>query len=236
MAEAVSRRYGAEDITEIYTIREAVPSDRDALLQLLMKYYMTGEPSICSHAQEGGLFRTGGYNLKQVIPFLSKVVDDNTVLVATDEKEEHVGMVILATDGKDNFKPLNSVNHGIGLFETLYFTEDLRQRQFYNVVPNLQNPVRLSFLTVARAHRRRGLATNLIQAGVHWACNKRDADMVYGLFTSMWARKAASSSGFSSIYDADLNTARDAEDGLRLFYDVKDKVLSIMTLDLTLDR
>lgn len=97
--------------------------------------------------------------------------------------------------------------------------------------PTADKKLHLRFLCVDRDHRQNNLSTLLLKRGVEWG-RENQFDVAYGLFTSVFSRKAAANAGMKSILDCNLQDFRDS-DGSSAFADVTPhNVISVMAIDL----
>lgn len=77
------------------------------------------------------------------------------------------------------------------------------QAKLFIKFPNAKRALELYAIAVDQEHRRKGLSTELIKKGTELARNNK-FDLIFGLFTSPYSKKAARAAGLRDVLDINL--------------------------------
>lgn len=111
-----------------------------------------------------------------------------------------------------------------------YMNEMIEQADLFSKYPEAKRLMEFYAVAVDREHRSRGLSTLLLKEGVNLAW-KSGIDLAFGLFTSIFSKRAATSAGMESVMELDLLEYRDA-DGSLLFADsAGHNIASVMVME-----
>ncbi|XP_012135689.2 uncharacterized protein LOC100877759 [Megachile rotundata] len=115
-----------------------------------------------------------------------------------------------------------------------YLSEISDKAELFDKFPNAKAAVEFYAVAVDKNYRKQGLSRALMTEGISFAKHKvQDAGFIFGVYTSLYSKKAAEDLGLKSVMDVDLLTYRDAE-GRPIFQDTPPhNIISVMVLQLT---
>lgn len=114
-----------------------------------------------------------------------------------------------------------------------YLSEIGEKADLYGRYPNCKKAVEFYAVAVNKDHRRQGLSRSLMATGISFAKDTmQDVGFIFGVYTSLYSKKAAEKLGLKSIMDVDLLHYKD-DDDQPIFQDTPPhNVVSVMVLQL----
>ena len=114
-----------------------------------------------------------------------------------------------------------------------YLSVISEKADLFDKFPNARAAVEFYAVAIDKNYRRRGLSKALMAAGISFAKDTvQDAGFIFGVYTSLYSKKAAETLGLRSVMDVDLLTYKDA-DGQPIFQDTPPhNIVSVMVLQL----
>ncbi|XP_034190599.2 arylalkylamine N-acetyltransferase 1 [Osmia lignaria lignaria] len=114
-----------------------------------------------------------------------------------------------------------------------YLSVISEKADLFDKFPNARVAVEFYAVAIDKNYRRRGLSKALMAAGISFAKDTvQDAGFIFGVYTSLYSKKAAETLGLKSVMDVDLLTYKDA-DGQPIFQDTPPhNIVSVMVLQL----
>ncbi|XP_076756568.1 uncharacterized protein LOC143426802 [Xylocopa sonorina] len=112
-----------------------------------------------------------------------------------------------------------------------YLSEISEKADLYGKFPNAAAAVEFYAVAVDKNYRRMGLSKALMAAGISFAKKSvQDVGFIFGVYTSLYSRKAATKLGLKSVLDVDLLCYKDSE-GQSMFQDTPPhNIVSVMVL------
>lgn len=156
-----------------------------------------------------------------------KIIGVNLMIVSRNSKSD---------DGADGVSAAFSNNPPKNELMKQYFnylSEISETADLYGKFPNSKAAVEFYAVAVDRNYRRQGLSRSLMAAGISFAKNTvKDVGFIFGVYTSLYSKKAAERLGLKSVMDVDLLHYKD-NDGRPIFQDTPPhNVVSVMVLQL----
>ncbi|XP_076302693.1 uncharacterized protein LOC143221036 [Lasioglossum baleicum] len=113
-----------------------------------------------------------------------------------------------------------------------YLSEISEKADLYEKFPSSKAAVEFYAIAVDKKYRKRGLSRKLMTAGISFARGLQDVGFVFGVYTSLYSRKAAEKIGLKSIMDVDLLNYKD-DNGRPIFQDTPPhNIISVMVLQI----
>ncbi|XP_017877301.1 uncharacterized protein LOC108623355 [Ceratina calcarata] len=113
-----------------------------------------------------------------------------------------------------------------------YLSEISERVDLYRKFPESRAAVEFYAVAVDKGYRGMGLATKLMDAGISFAKTVQDAGFIFGVYTSLYSKRAAAKLGLKTIMDVDLLNYRDDE-GSPIFQDTPPhNIVSVMALSI----
>ncbi|OXU25853.1 hypothetical protein TSAR_004245 [Trichomalopsis sarcophagae] len=94
-----------------------------------------------------------------------------------------------------------------------YLNDIIDKADLYSKFPKAKRFAESYALGIVKEHRKSGLAFLLIQKGFEWAC-RNQIDLVFGISTSPYSKKAGEKIGSQSALELDLSEYRDVDGSL----------------------
>ena len=112
-----------------------------------------------------------------------------------------------------------------------YLSEIGEEADLYARFPDSKAAAEFYAVAVDRNYRRMGLARRLMDEGIAFVRNTlKDVGFIFGVYTSVYSKKAAEKLGLRSVMDVDLLKYKDAE-GRAIFEDTPPhNIVSVMAL------
>lgn len=115
-----------------------------------------------------------------------------------------------------------------------YLSEISEKANLYGKFPDSKVAVEFYAIAVDKNYRRKGLSKSLMAAGIFFAKNSiPNVGFIFGVYTSLYSKKAAEKLGLKSVMDVDLLNYRD-DNGQPIFQDTSPhNIVSVMVLQVT---
>lgn len=113
-----------------------------------------------------------------------------------------------------------------------YLAEISESADVYGKFPNAKKAVEFYAVATDKSYRRMGISNALMAAGISFARDTvQDVDLIFGVYTSLYSKKAAERLGLKSIMDVDLLTYKDSN-GRLVFKDAPPhNIVSVMIME-----
>lgn len=174
---------------------------------------------------------------------ITAITEATPAIVATDESGKIVGANVMILSRRPD--PANEENDGVsGMFTAnaprtpvireyfRYLTEIGDNADLFGRFPRAEAALEFYAIAVDKGHRRKGLCRKLMDAGIAFARTDPAVGFVFGVYTSLYSKKAAEQLGLRSCMDVDLLEYRDSA-GRPIFQDTPPhNVVSVMVLEL----
>ena len=224
-----------------FDIRATTADDHQGFINLITENFVADEPLYRAYVNH----RRGNYKKKDPIYLVSAAVrkllqesllKTNASLVAIGRVSgQFIGGIVLQATEYPNLiaaetswprADLRSLLHNI-----TYHLWDIRENaDLRGNFPKANKPLQLTFLTVHREHRCRGVGSALLTAGIQYA-KDNSYDLVYGVFTSYVSKMIARRVALEIVYDCDLRAVVN-RDGGQAFADAgEDNVVAVMAVE-----
>lgn len=173
----------------------------------------------------------------------SLILKFSCVVVVHKETGKIVGVNVLSVSENPNLLP--SEHREINVYKTksppksqlvreyFYYVNDIIDRSdLYSKFSEARRFVELYAVAVDEEHRKRGLSTLLIKEAMNLVFKRNTADVIFGLFTSPFSKRAAEKVGLKDVMDLDLLEYRDT-DGSSIFEKSKgcNNIVSVMAVE-----
>lgn len=160
---------------------------------------------------------------------LKKIIGINLMLVSKNSKFQNDG-----TDGISAAFTNNPPTNRLMKQYFNYLSEISEKADLYGKFPDSKVAVEFYAIAVDKNYRRKGLSKSLMAAGISCAKNTiPNVGFIFGVYTSLYSKKAAEKLGLKSVMDVDLLNYRD-DDGQPIFQDTPPhNIVSVMVLQVT---
>lgn len=128
----------------------------------------------------------------------------------------------------ENPKLVPSENRSIDVYETCvpkcrflrdyfrYMNEMIDRAELFSKFPEAKYFLEFYAIAIDEDHRKKGLSKLLMREGINFARTNK-VDVVFGLFTSPFSKRAAETVGLEKVMDLDLLEYKDVDDGSLLY-------------------
>lgn len=159
---------------------------------------------------------------------LKKIIGVNLMIVSKNSKFH---------DGTDEISAAFTNNPPTNKLMKQYFNylcEISKKADLYGKFPDSKVAVEFYAIAVDKNYRRKGLSKSLMAAAIFFVKNTiPNVGFIFGVYTSLYSKKAAEKLGLKSVMDVDLLNYRD-DDGRPIFQDTPPhNIVSIMVLQVT---
>lgn len=225
-----------------YTIRIAVSNDLPQVLHLMRNNFYFEENMLKALCLESNITDSERKLITEISDESVRTIFNGSVcLVAVDDSDKIIGanLTLLSENpsfggGKD---PLAEIFHSDGpkskLIEEYHkFLMDINSRaDLFKRYPNVQTMMEFYAIAVDEDHGRKGIARELILAGIAWA-KEHDILLVFGVFSSMWSTKSAQKAGMKIVLEVDLLEYKDRDDKRVFESTVPHNVVNVMICEI----
>lgn len=227
---------------EGYTIRAAAKQDIPTINSLLEENFHP-EETILKCLLSNNRATVSEEHLKQIDEDQRTIIEAMITnfpcqVVIHEESKKIAGVNVMIASENPN---LQIENRSVDVYEAhppkceilsdyfRYMNDMLDKAELFAKFPQAKMALEFYAVAVDKAHRRRGLSTFLMRQGIEYA-EKNGVDVVFGLFTSPFSKRAAEKVGLLNVVDLDLLDYRDSQ-GSQLFLDsAPHNIASVMAI------
>lgn len=229
----------------IYETRQAKASELPDILNLLRDNFDQEETMIKSLRSECPAFTKQEEELMSLdlARLITAITGIMPAIVAVDEHGKIVGVNVMILSQRPDAS--NGKSDGVsGMFTAnaprtpliqryfRYLTEIGDNADLFNRFPRAKAALEFYAIAVDKDHRGKGLCRMLMNAGILSARSNPDIGFAFGVYTSLYSKKAAEKLGLRSCMDVDLLEYKDST-GRPMFQDTPPhNVVSVMVLEL----